>query len=48
VTLVSTHGAGDAFVGNLAASLARGEKFGRSIELANDAAAAHVSTRQED
>ena len=48
VTLVSTHGAGDVFCRQFCSVAGRGEKFWRSIELANDAAAAHVSTRQED
>jgi ribokinase len=45
VTLVSTHGAGDVFVGNFVASWARKQGFSRSIGMANDAAAAHVSAR---
>ncbi|WP_027132716.1 PfkB family carbohydrate kinase [Geminicoccus roseus] len=45
VTLVSTHGAGDAFVGALVASLAAGRSFGDSLETANQTAAAHVSRR---
>ena len=43
VELVSTHGAGDAFVGTLAATLATGESLEASIKAANRAAAAHVS-----
>jgi ribokinase len=45
VTLVSTHGAGDAFVGALVASLAAGCTFDESLQAANAAAAAHVSRR---
>jgi ribokinase len=45
VTLVSTHGAGDAFVGALVAAIAAGRPFAESLDLANMAAAAHVSTR---
>jgi ribokinase len=48
VTLVSTHGAGDVFVGSFAASWAREQGFSRSIGIANDAAAAHVSARGEN
>jgi ribokinase len=47
VTLVSTHGAGDVFVGSFVASWARGQGFSQSIEAANDAAAAHVSAQGE-
>lgn len=43
VALVSTHGAGDVFVGALVTALAAGEPFARSLERANAAAAAHVS-----
>jgi ribokinase len=48
VTLVSTHGAGDAFVGALVAALAAGRSFAECLRSANAAAAAHVSTRAED
>jgi ribokinase len=41
-TVVSTHGAGDCFVGALAAALARGEHLEASCRLATAAAAAHV------
>ena len=41
-TVVSTHGAGDCFVGALAARLARGDDL-RAAGFANAAAAAHVS-----
>lgn len=44
VKLVSTHGAGDAFVGTLVAGLARGEDFAHGLTVANEAAARHVST----
>lgn len=45
VRLVSTHGAGDAFVGALAGSLAAGAPFAESLSAANKAAARHVSAR---
>lgn len=45
VRLVSTHGAGDAFVGALASSLAAGKSFAESLSVANEAAARHVSAR---
>ena len=45
VTLVSTHGAGDTFVGVLVAALAAGQPFAECLASANAAAAAHVSTR---
>ncbi len=47
VTLVSTHGAGDAFVGALVTALAAGHPFAECLRLANAAAAAHVSTRTD-
>jgi ribokinase len=47
VTLVSTHGAGDAFVGALVASLAAGCTFNESLKSANAAAAAHVSKKTD-
>ncbi|MET0428056.1 MAG: PfkB family carbohydrate kinase [Microvirga sp.] len=47
VELVSTHGAGDVFVGRFVASRARGQGFADSIAAANDAAAAHVSARRD-
>jgi ribokinase len=43
VKLVSTHGAGDVFVGTLAAGLATGLSFSASVGAANHAAARHVS-----
>jgi ribokinase len=45
VTLVSTHGAGDAFVGQLAVELAAGCTISDALRLANEAAARHVSKR---
>ena len=44
VTLVSTHGAGDAFVGALVTALAAGRPFAECLRSANAAAATHVST----
>lgn len=43
VELVSTHGAGDVFVGTLALGIAAGRSFREALEAANLAAAAHVS-----
>jgi ribokinase len=43
VKVVSTHGAGDCFVGTLATRLARGDDLRAAAEFANAAAAAHVS-----
>lgn len=43
VKLVSTHGAGDVFVGTLAAAFAAGNDFADCLSEANNAAAAHVS-----
>ncbi|ROR07616.1 PfkB family carbohydrate kinase [Erwinia sp. JUb26] len=43
VELVSTHGAGDCFMGMLCASLLRGETLAESLTRANQAAAEHVS-----
>ncbi|WP_029073842.1 ribokinase [Kaistia adipata] len=43
VKLVSTHGAGDAFIGMLAASLARGATLREALERANRSAAEFVS-----
>jgi ribokinase len=48
VAVASTHGAGDAFVGTLAASLARGEGLRTAIERANNEAARVVSTPEAD
>jgi ribokinase len=47
VKLVSTHGAGDAFVGALVTALAAGRSFAECLRSANAAAAAHVSTRAD-
>lgn len=44
VEIVSTHGAGDVFVGSMVAALASGAAFSESLSRANKAAAAHVST----
>ncbi|WAJ28852.1 PfkB family carbohydrate kinase [Antarcticirhabdus aurantiaca] len=44
VTLVSTHGAGDVFVGALVAALTFGKPFDESLSDANEAAGRHVST----
>jgi ribokinase len=44
VQLVSTHGAGDVFVGTFAAGLANGQPFTDRLQAANHAAAIHVST----
>lgn len=44
VTVVSTHGAGDAFIGALSAALVRGEPFEAACRAASLAAARHVST----
>lgn len=46
VDLVSTHGAGDMFVGTLATHLATGGSLEHSLQAANRAAATHVSARQ--
>lgn len=43
VEVVSTHGAGDAFCGTLAASLAKGTTLEEATEAATEAAAKHVS-----
>lgn len=43
VKVVSSHGAGDCFVGALAAQIARGAPLLQAAEFANAAAAAHVS-----
>ncbi|WP_294644698.1 PfkB family carbohydrate kinase, partial [uncultured Aureimonas sp.] len=47
VRLVSTHGAGDAFVGALVASLASGDAFADSLAQANETAARHVSAPKQ-
>ncbi|WP_352778212.1 PfkB family carbohydrate kinase [Mesorhizobium sp. M0174] len=44
VLLISTHGAGDVFAGTFAAALAAGHAFAQCLEVANQAAAVHVST----
>ena len=44
VRLVSTHGAGDVFVGSFGAALAAGHAFPDCLRAANQAAAVHVST----
>ncbi|MDX3927478.1 MAG: PfkB family carbohydrate kinase [Shinella sp.] len=46
VKLVSTHGAGDEFIGVLAAELARGAKLERAVISGNEAAARLVSSPQ--
>jgi ribokinase len=48
VDLVSTHGAGDAFVGALAARIAGGDTLADAVIYANAAAAVLVATRDED
>jgi ribokinase len=48
VTLVSTHGAGDTFVGSLVAAFAAGQTFTECLKAANNAAAAHVSAKAVD
>jgi ribokinase len=45
VDLVSTHGAGDCFIGSLAAQLAGGVELEEATHYANAAAALHVSAR---
>ncbi|RJG46141.1 PfkB family carbohydrate kinase [Mesorhizobium sp. DCY119] len=44
VRVVSTHGAGDVFVGGFATALAAGQAFPDCLRAANQAAAIHVST----
>lgn len=48
VFVASTHGAGDAFVGTLAAALARGEGIEGALQAANRAAALLVATPEAD
>ena len=48
VPVVSTHGAGDAFVGALAAEMARGKALESALEFAQSAAAIHVSRKVEN
>jgi len=43
VSVVSTLGAGDAFIGQLASSLVVGAKLGAAVAAANEAAARHIS-----
>ena len=43
VAVVSAHGAGDCFVGALAAKMAQGGSLRQAAEFANAAAAAHVA-----
>ena len=45
VELVSTHGAGDCFMGTLCTSLLQGESLSHSVKKANCAAARHVSRK---
>lgn len=45
ITVVSSHGAGDAFIGALAANIARGETFKTACAAASHAAADHVAGR---
>ena len=44
VKVISTHGAGDVFVGALAAQLAQGESFAAGARFAQAAAALHVAS----
>lgn len=46
VQLVSTHGAGDCFIGTMVASLAQGDVLAKAARQANLAAARHVSRRR--
>jgi ribokinase len=48
IDLVSTHGAGDAFVGALAARIAGGDTLADAVTYANAAAAVLVSTKDEN
>ena len=45
ITVVSSHGAGDAFIGALAAAMTRGEAFKTACAAASHAAADHVAGR---
>jgi ribokinase len=47
VEVVSTHGAGDAFTGALAARLAKGDGLGEALTFAQGAAALTVATEPE-
>lgn len=48
VKLVSTHGAGDEFIGVLAACIARGKPMREALEAANAAAAKLVATPERE
>ncbi len=48
VEVVSTHGAGDCFVGHLCAALSLGKSLEEAVAFANDKAAFHVSHVQDD
>ncbi|MET3616237.1 ribokinase [Rhizobium aquaticum] len=48
ITVASTHGAGDEFIGMFAASLTRGLGFAEALHLANRAAAKLVSTPEDE
>lgn len=48
VNVISTHGAGDCFVGNLCVQLCNNKSIEEAIKLANHKAALHVSTVQEE
>jgi ribokinase len=48
VTVASTHGAGDAFVGTLAARIAVGDSFDVALSIANREAAKLVATPEEN
>lgn len=47
VPVVSTHGAGDMFIGTLCCALAQGVSLEPAVMQANEAAAAHISTPHE-
>jgi ribokinase len=47
VTVASTHGAGDAFVGTFAAGLASGAEIAAALNAANEAAARQVATPED-
>lgn len=48
VKVISTHGAGDCFVGHLAAKLTQGASLEEAVSYANEQAAFHVSHVQKD
>ncbi len=48
VKLISTHGAGDCFVGNLCAKIMAGASLEEAVTFANQQAAIHVSTVHQD